>query len=416
MPSTALTPAVRQPDALKRHAEIQSRRVCILTSSDTWGGAELHTLALTEALAARGHDCIIVELNQPVISARRTLVAPGVNVRAVQLGSVPGQSSFVGTYRFLRQIGADVGVLAKSWSGVGSLSLELACRLALRGRFLTIEHGMPPPRRRKTTSKHLGGRVPGLGLYWYSAGLKVYVRSIFPKRIVTVSRAVMEDLVNGYWFPSRKMVPIPNGIDPDRFVPDAETRTRTRAAWGVPDDAVVFGSMGRLSIPDKAIDVSIDLFARLCEEWPERSLRYVLVGDGRHEARLRAQAAATGWGSRILFAGPTDRPRETLCGMDVLLLPSRHEGIGFVLLEAMACGCCPVAMGVGGVRDVLTDPALGWLIPPGDRESFLRAMKAALALGPDGRAAMGRTARAHIVRNFRSAEQYGKLVDVIERM
>lgn len=338
MPSTALPPAVRRMDSPNRQAEVPSRRICILTSSDTWGGAELHTLALTKALTARGHDCIIVELNQPVITARRELVAPEVDVRAVQLGPVPGQASFARTYRFLRQIGPDVGVFAKSWSGVGSISLELACRLASGGRFLTIEHGMPPRRRPKTRGRHFGGLVPGLGLSWYAAGLTLYVRSIVPKRIVTVSRAVAEDLIHGYWFPSRKMVPIPNGIDPNRFVPDAEARARTRAAWNVPADAVVFGSMGRLSIHDKALDVSIDLFARLCEETPNVCLRYVVVGEGRHEAKLKEFAAAGGCGSDILFPGPTDRPWETLCGMDVLLLPSRQEGIGLVLLEAMACG------------------------------------------------------------------------------
>lgn len=392
------------------------RRVCVLISSDTWGGAELHTLALTAALAARGHDCVIVELDQPLITARRDLVAPGVDVQAAPLGPSAGRVSFARTYRFLRRLGCDVGVFAKSWSGVGSVRLELACRLAFGGRFLTIEHLMPPPRRPKTRGRHFGGLVPGLGLSWYATGLRVYIRSIFPKRIVTVSRSVAEDLVDGYWFPSRKMVPIPNGIDPDRFVPDPEARARIRAAWNIPQDAVVFGSMGRLSIPDKALDVSISLFARLCDEMPESSAWYVMVGAGRHEAKLKELAGAGGWGSRILFPGPSDRPWEVLCGMDVLLMPSRQEGIPFVLLEAMACGCCPVAMGVGGVGDVLTDPALGWIFPPGDSVNFLRAMKAALALGPEGRAAIGRRARAHIVNNFRSAEQYAKLVDVIEAM
>lgn len=403
-------------DPPTRQAKVASRRVCVLVSSDAWGGAELHTLALTKALAARGHDCVIVELNQPLITARRGLVAPGVDVRAVRLGPAPGQARFVRAYRFLRRLGADVGVFAKSWSGVGSVPLEVACRLAFRGRFLTIEHLMPPPRKPKTAGRHFGGLAPGLGLSWYAAGFRVYVRSIFPKRIVTVSRGVAEDLMNGYGFPSRKIVPVANGIDSDRFVPNVEARASMRAAWRVPDDAVVFGSMGRLSIPDKALDISIDLFARLCEENPESPLWYVVVGEGRHEAKLKAQAAATGWGSRILFPGPTDRPWETLCGMDVLLLPSRREGIGFVLLEAMACGCCPVAMGIAGVRDVLTEPALGWIVPPGDREAFLLGMKAALALGPEGRTAMGRRARAHIAKNFRAAEQYGKLADVIERM
>jgi len=385
-------------------------------SSDAWGGAELHTLALTEHLVSRGHDCVIVELDRPVISGRPDRIPAGVEVRSVELGEGPGVVDLAPTLRLLRDLSADVGVFAKSWTRVGSLRLELACRLAFGGRFLTIEHLMPPPRGPKTTKRHLGGLIPGLGLHWYGRGLEVYIRSVFPNRIVTVSRAVAEELEEDYWFPPRKLVPVPNGIDPDRFVPDATARRRSRADWGIPSEALIFGSVGRLSIPDKGLDVSIDLFARLCEAHRDLPLHYVLVGEGRHEARLKEQAAATGWGTRIHFPGQTEEPWEAFCGMDVFLMPSRLEGIGFALLEAMACGCCPVAMGVAGVRDVLTDPTTGWLIPPGDREGFLQGMEGTLALGPAGRAEMGRRARSHVMKHFRAAEQYGKLVDVIEHL
>jgi glycosyltransferase involved in cell wall biosynthesis len=393
---------------------VPPRRVCFVMVSDTWGGAELHTLALTEVLAARGHHCTIVELEQPVIAARRHLVPRGVEVRSAK-EEVPGGGSGW-PYRYLRSMQADVGVFAKSFPRVGTTGLDLACRLAFKGRFLTIEHLMPPPRGPRTVGRHFGGLVPGLGISWHLAGLKVYVRSLFPRRIATVSRAVTDDLVQGYGFPARKMVPIPNGIDPERFKPDPEAGLRVRAAWGVPADAVVFGSLGRISIPDKGLDVSIDLFARLCAAHPERTLRYVLVGEGKHEERLRKRADETDVGSRILFTGSTDRAWEAYCGMDVFVMPSRYEGIGFALLEAMACGVCPVAMGVGGVRDVLTDRGVGRLAPAGDREVFYRGMEDLLALGPDGRAEMGRRARAHVERHFRASVQYGKLADVVERM
>lgn len=393
---------------------VAPRRICFVLTSNTWGGAEIHTLNLVAALVDRGHRVTIVELDEPVISERRMLLADGVEVRTVRLADTLPQLAFAPTYRFLRRLHADVGVLVKGWTTVGNLALDLACRLAFRNRFLSIEHSTPPRRPAKTSRRHLRGIVPGLGLWWHGQGLRIRVRSLFPKRIVAVSHAVAGELVRYYGFPACKVVAIPNGIDGERFAPDPAARARARAEWGVPAGAVVFGTLGRLSILDKGLDIAIDLFGRLCAANPDRPLWCVLVGAGREEATLRAQAQSSGWGSRFVFPGPTERPWEACCGMDVLLMPSRYEGLGFALLEGMACGCCPVVMGVGGINDIVTDATLGWVAPPDDREAFLRGMQAALDLGPDGRAAMGARSRQHVLRHFRAAEQYGKLADLIE--
>jgi len=363
---------------------------------------------------------VIVYLTSPPVGTEaHAVVEGGVAVRWANLGLSAeqlGQRGLRSWYRFLRTLGTDVAVLAKGWPEVGSPWLDLACRLAFRGRFLTIEHSTPPRRSAKTSRRHFGGLVPGLGLWWYAAGLRVYTRSLFPRRIVTVSRALADELVQHYRFPASKVVPVPNGVDGERFAPDPEARARVRAAWKVPADAILFGNVGRLRILDKGVDVAIEAFARLCAANPDRPLWCVLVGSGGDEAALKAQARDSGWGHRILFPGATDRPWEAHCGLDVFLMPSRFEGIGLSLLEAMACGCCPVAMGVGGIKDVVTDGALGWAVPPGDREAFLRCMQAALDVGPEGRAAIGARARAHVLARFRAKDQYGKLADVIERL
>jgi glycosyltransferase involved in cell wall biosynthesis len=393
----------------------QAQRIAFLMASNAWGGAEIHTVALTARLAARGHECVIVELDEPVITARRPMLAEGVDVRAVRLGPDPTRPGLGRAYRFLRGLGADVGVFAKGWPKVGTMKLDLACRLAFRGRFLTVEHCPPPPRGRRVTGRHLGGLVPGLGLWWYAAGLEVYRRSILPKRIVTISDAIAHGL-REYGFPAAKVVTIRNGVNGERFAPDRAARERTRAAWGVPCDAVVFGAVGRFHNFIKGHDTAIELFARLCDANRGQELRCVLVGGGPDEAALKVQARATAWADRIVFPGPTERPWEACSAIDVFLMPSRFEGLGLALLEAMACGCCPVAMGVGGVREVITDPSLGWIAPAADTEAFLRGMQAALDAGPDGRAAVGARARAHVLAHFDADTQYGKLADLVERI
>jgi glycosyltransferase involved in cell wall biosynthesis len=166
----------------------------------------------------------------------------------------------------------------------------------------------------------------------------------------------------------------------------------------------------------KGHDVSVEAFHRLYRSNPGRELYCVLVGTGADTEALRAQAAATSCPDRFRFPGTTESPWEAHCGLDVFLMPSRFEGLGLALLEAMACGVCPVVMAEGGIQDVVTNPEIGWSTPPGDRDAFLRSMQEALDLGEAGRRALGLRARQHVVRNFDAEEQYGRLADLIERL
>ena len=391
------------------------KRIGFVLASDTWGGAEIHTLALTARLAARGHSCIIAELDQPVVAAHHPMVAEGVEVRALPIEGHLTRPRLRSAYRQLRSLGVDVGVFVKGWTTVGTVGLDLACRLAFHGHFLTIEHLTPPPRGTLRRGRHLGGLLPGLGLYWYRQGFAIQRRSWFPRRVATVSKAIATELIEHYGFPRRKVVPIPNGIDASRFIPDPVAGSATRARWGVPGNAVVLGAIGRFQNEHKGHHIAIELFARLCAAHPEQPLYLILAGSGPDEARLKAQAGATQWKDRIRFPGWSERPWEACAAMDVFLMPSQREGIGLALMEAMACGCCPVVMAVGGIREVVTDRSVGWSVELNDLEGFFEGMQHFFAIGAAGRAAVGASAREHIVRNFRADEQYGKLADLVER-
>lgn len=391
-------------------------RIAFVLASDTFGGAEIHTLALAATLRARGHECVVVELSEPVIATSRPDLASDLELRSSRLAEDPARPSATRAYFFLRSLRADVGVFPKGWTAVGSTKLDLACSLAFGGRFLTIEHLPPPARPPLERGRHFGGMVPGLGLWWYAAGLRVYARSWFPQRIVAISGAIARGLVDGYGFPASKVVMIHNGIDPARFRRDPAAGEATRVAWGVPSGAVVYGSVGRLSNFHKGHDIAIELFERLCAANPDQELWCALVGTGPDETALQEQARASACADRIVFPGPTERTWEACSAIDVFLMPSRFEGLGLALLEAMACGCYPVAMGVGGITEVVADRSVGWLAPADDRESFLLGMQAALDLGADGRAAVGARARQFVLDHFRADVQYGKLADVVERV
>jgi len=143
-------------------------------------------------------------------------------------------------------------------------------------------------------------------------------------------------------------------------------------------------------------------------------LRLLLVGEGPHEKALREMASRILPPGRVIFSPFCDRPWEALSALDVFLMPSLNEGLPLALVEAMACGCCPVTIAVGGVPEVVTSPELGWVVPAGDADAFTAAMTAAASRTPEQRAIMGKRAREHVVANFDGAVQFHRLADVIE--
>lgn len=98
---------------------------------------------------------------------------------------------------------------------------------------------------------------------------------------------------------------------------------------------------------------------------------FVLVGSGRDEAALRAEAAGL---ANVHFAGQVAEVGNYLAACDLFLYPSRHEGLGSVLLDAMAAGLPVVATRVGGIPEIVRDGVNGLLCEPGDVAGLTAAM------------------------------------------
>jgi len=184
----------------------------------------------------------------------------------------------------------------------------------------------------------------------------------------------------------RQFVTIPSGIDLDAVVAAAPARL-------VPDGPAI-GTVARL-VPIKGHAHLLDAAPAILRQCP--AARFVFVGDGETRPVLEAQARRLGVGDRVLFAGFRDDVPSLLAGMDVVVLPSLNEGMGRVLVMAMALGKPIVATRVGGVPELLADGAAGRLVPPGDAAALadavcglLRDPDRATALGEAGRRRAGR--------------------------
>ncbi len=225
-------------------------------------------------------------------------------------------------------------------------------------------------------------------------------------RLVCVSGAVREQAIRAGISPGRIVV-VHDPLDPRwKDWPREEERDRWRRRLGLREGAPVIGTVGNIS-PIKGTDVLIRALPVVVSRCPE--VRCVIVGadDRNLRSSLDSLAGSLGVAGNVVFAGPLPDPRPVVSLMDVFILPSRLEGYGLVLLEAMSYGRPVVATRVGGVTDIIGGEEFGVLVPPDDPAALGKA--AADLLGdPERRSAMG-TAGADRVRTEFGESDMAKL-------
>ena len=194
-----------------------------------------------------------------------------------------------------------------------------------------------------------------------------------------------------------------NGIDLQAPVKQSSPPIDVRGQLGLARDERLLVAVGRLS-PEKGIDVLIDALSRLRAP----RVRLALVGDGPERERLRARAERAGLAERVAFVGHIATPGDFLQAADVVVLPSRSEGIPNVALEAMALGRPLVATAVGGTPEIVVDGVSGILVRADDSQRLAAALDRVLAdSGLAARLADG--AREHAVLRLSSTARCSRL-------
>jgi glycosyltransferase involved in cell wall biosynthesis len=189
--------------------------------------------------------------------------------------------------------------------------------------------------------------------------------------IVTLTpREVEEHLERGIGRPAQYAV-VPSGVPTEALRRAAPPRARARAQLGLPADAYVVAAVGRF-VPIKGFDLLVAALAEVAAHVP--GAHVLLIGDGGERAALEAQARALGVADRLHITGSVTDVMGPLAAADVLAAPSRNEGMGRVLVEAMALGLPVVGAQVGGIPDVIVDGECGLLVPPDDPAALAAAL------------------------------------------
>jgi len=158
----------------------------------------------------------------------------------------------------------------------------------------------------------------------------------------------------------RKIRIVSNGIDAQRFVPDLSSN----------GTCPVVGCVARV-VPIKGQLTFIKACKKVLENY---KASFVIVGDIQDDPAYYKQCKALidelGLTEDIKFVGYSDNLLEWYHKVDVFVLPSLWEGIPLALLEAMSCGLPCVCTAVGGVRDIISDSGVGYIVPPDDPDSM----------------------------------------------
>ena len=368
------------------------KTILFLTRSLDRGGAERQLVVLAKGLADRGHTvAVAVFFGGGVYEAE--LAEAGVSV--IHLGKQGRWDIFPFLSRLVRLLRKERPAVLHSYLGVPNI-LVTALKPLLPGTRIVW-----------------GVRASNVDLSrydWLSRLVYILERRLarFADCIIANSDAGKRyAVVNG--FPEDKIVVVNNGIDTEYFRFDPEGRRLVRVAWGVGEDEILVGLVGRLD-PMKDHPVFLEAASHIARE--RRDVRFVCVGGGPadYAEALKQRAADLGLTNQLIWVGSRDDMPAVYSALDIASSSSYGEGFSNTIAEAMACGVPCVVTDVGDSALIIGDT--GSIVAPGDHSALAAAILRLTDLPLENRRALGDVCRARIVSEF----GIGRLVQRTERV
>jgi L-malate glycosyltransferase len=336
-------------------------RIVHVDSARGWRGGQNQVLLTAKGMARRGHEIVVA--CRAGSSLRDRARAAGLEVEEVGFGGdfVPGP--VLALWSLARRFRAEVVHVHDPHAAAAALGLRPPTRLIASRR---VDFALRGPLSR-----------------WK------YRRC---RRVIAVSAAVARVLERD-GLPAASVRVVYEGV-PDRAPagggPDA------LRALGVPAGVPVVGNVAALT-GHKDHATLLAAAARVITRVPEA--RFVIVGQGELEGRLRMQAQALGLEDRVVFAGFRPDVDALIPAFDVFCLSSHMEGLGTSLLDAMCYARAVVGTAAGGIPEAVEDGVTGRVVPPRQAEALAAALTEVL-MDRARREAMGQAGRARFLARF----------------
>jgi len=370
MPAPASSEVRSEADALARPLRIMH----VFDRLDV-GGTEKAVMKLVRGLEPGLFEHFICTLRGSATAAEWT---SGVTVLQAGRDGAGFQFNVPRLVRIMRSVRPLI-VHSRNWGGIEAV---IAARLARVPVAIHSEHGYELE---------------------MLSGLPLHRRLLrhFAYGTASTVAAVTDDLRAYHaaqaWWKLEAIDVLYNGVDGQVFSPQPPARDATRQRLGIPADALVVGSVGRM-VPLKDFMTLLKAVEALVSEMP--NLHVLLVGSGTDLSRLQDYVnASQQLAGRVIFPGTVDRVADLLNAMDVFVLPTLIEGMSNTLLEALAVGLPAVATRVGGNPEIIAEGVCGYLFPPQDVPGLVSQLRTLLR-DPRLRADFGRAARERVLQHF----------------
>lgn len=364
--------------------QVTQTRILYLIDSLVPGGAETSLVAMAPLLRERGIALEVAYLHErPGLHSE--LRAAGVPVTSVDGGSAAGRiRRTVALVRARRPDLLHTTLLEADIAGriAGTLARTRVVASLVNTPYGPEQYANPALRSWKLGISQAAAAASMRGVARYHA-ITTHVAEVMARRL-RIDRARIDV--------------VPRGRDPETLgTRTSQRRARARTALGAPRGTEVVLVAARQSY-QKGIDVLLRAFPAVVRRRPGARL-YLAGRDADATALIRSTARQVGLGDTLVLLGPRDDVPELLCAADAFVLPSRWEGLGSVLLEAMALGAPIVASDLGAVREVVADGETARLARPEDPGALADAIVETLA-GRTAARARAAAARERFLARF----------------
>lgn len=215
----------------------------------------------------------------------------------------------------------------------------------------------------------------GINLFKFSEKIYAFFVGLFSDKIIAVSQGIKDDLVNKIGLNPCKIDVIYNAFDIAQIQEKSKQEIKSNSIFNSVHKKIIY--VGRLDEKQKAVSVLIQSFSLLLQQRKDAIL--IFVGEGEERKKITKMSKNLGVQNNVYFYGWQENPYPFIKKSDVLVLSSRYEGFGRILVESLACGTPVVSTNChSGPAEILENGKYGKLVPVEDSHSLARAIEETL--------------------------------------